>query len=86
MHTKKLSYAAQEQSRLRSCMVLLVWIHPMCQLPVHADWVRDGIKAIGDYAGLPSTSAETKVLAPSWPQKIEHQTQSSMVYVTLKIW
>ena len=31
---------------------------------------RDGIKAIADYAGLPSTSKETKVLAPLSPPEV----------------
>jgi len=33
---------------------------------------RDGIKAIADYAGLPSTSEETKVLAHLVPPEDLH--------------
>ena len=31
---------------------------------------QDGIKVIADYAGLPSTSEETKVLAPLMPPEV----------------
>ena len=33
---------------------------------------RDGVKTVTDYAGLPSTSKETKVLAPLMHPEVEN--------------